>query len=221
MADQNWTPPPPPGSSSTDGQFEELEAFQMEMAEKNYALSQASFDYTKEQNEERKANIAASMSEIEKMFAERSPLYDKLSGESRALNIEQLKDYEKDAARELNFSLARAGNVGGSVEVDRNRDLAEKMGLGVAGIEQHAQGQADTLRAQDQQLRGSLMGLAASGGITGDMTGRQGTQALQGLSRTASYMPNMQQTFQGLSSDIGTAGQGGFGQNNQNQFSFG
>lgn len=219
-----YTPPPPGGGGPSQADIDrqrELEDFQMAMSEANYNLSKKQFSWTKDQAEERKANIASSMAEIEKMFGEREPMYGRLAGESRALNLEQLGVYEKDAAREMNFALARAGNVGGSVEVDRNRDLAEKMGLGVASIEQHAQGQADTLRAQDQQLRGSLMGLAASGGITGDMTGRQGTQALQGLSRTANYMPNMGQTFEGLSSNIGTAGKGGFNQQQQNQFSFG
>lgn len=179
------------------------------LQEDTLALSKAQFDWQRQQAKERKANIAESMAAIDEIFTGRAPIYDQLKQESMGLNMEQLNRLEADAARDLNFALARSGNTGGSVEIDKNRRMAEQMGIGAAGVEQFAQSQADKLKAQDEGLRGAMLGLAASGGVSGTQVGGAARSAISGLGGTALYAPQLNQTFQGLSSNIGAAGQAG------------
>jgi len=189
-------PPPPP-----DHWPEQLRHMQ-----KSYELSKAIFDYQKRQDDIRKKNVEDSLAKIKELFGARSPIYNQLRQESMELNRGRLEELEQDASRNTRFALARAGNVGGSTEVDKNAELAEKMGLGLGQAEIYAQGQADQLKAQDEALRTSLSTMAASGAVTGNQLGAQGRSALSGLRGTASYMRDMDNTFAGLTNQIGAAG---------------
>lgn len=179
---------------------------QKALADRDYALSEAIFKYNQDQDQLRKDNVQESMAEIKRLFGDRAGLYGQLGKESMALNKRRLGELQEDASRNLNFSLARAGNVGGSTEVDKNRELAEKMGLGLGQAEIFAQSQADQMRAQDEALRSSLNSLAASGAVSGGQVGSQAKSALSGLRGTAGYMGGIDNTFGGLSGQIGAAG---------------
>lgn len=169
-------------------------------------LSRRIFEYQQGQDRERKDNIRSSLEKLRTIFGKRDPVYNELRGKSLELNRARLEELNEDAARNTRFALARAGNIGGSTEVDKNRELAERMGLGTAQAEIYAQSQADQLRAQDDALRGSLGAMAATGGITGNQIGSQARSALSGLRGTPGYMQNMDNTFAGIASQIGAAG---------------
>lgn len=178
---------------------------QMALSEASLALAGEQFDYQKTKDAERLKNIQDSMGQIKNIFGGRQPTYDALRGDSFRLNERRLDELNTDAGRNLNFALARAGNTGGSVEVDKNKELAQKMGLGVGQAEIFAQGQADALKAQDDALKGSLQGLAASGAVGGASMAANARGATRGRSGTAQYVPQQDNTFQGLSNRIGTA----------------
>ena len=179
---------------------------QMGNAERDYELSKEIFGYNKAQDDLRKKNVGDSMAEIKTIFDGRAPIYGNLRDESYGLNEARLTDLQGDAERNTRFALARAGNIGGSTEVDKNREMAEKMGLGIGQAEIYAQGQSDQLRAQDESLRSSLSSMAATGGLTGSQVGAQGKAALSGLKGNASYMRNIDNTFDNTSGTIGSAG---------------
>ena len=175
------------------------------LSQESLDLAREQFGYQKQKDAERLQNIQDSMASIKDVFGGRAPTYDALKGESFKLNERRLNELQTDAGRNLNFSLARAGNTGGSVEVDKNRELAEKMGLGVGQAEIFAQGQADQLKAQDDALKSSLQGLAASGAVGGAAMAGNARGATQGRQGTAQYTPQIENTFQGLSQNIGQA----------------
>jgi len=201
-------------NSIQDGRESSAEALALAQFEASLGISEASlelareqFDYQKGRDEDKTKNIEESMSSIKGIFEGRNPIYDTLKAESYQLNQERLTDLQDDAGRDMNFALARAGNVGGSVEIDKNKEMAERMGLGMANAEMYAQSQADELRAQDEQLKGSLMGLASSGAVKGDIASNLATQSTRGRNGTANFTPNINNTFANMSSGIGGAQQ--------------
>ena len=204
----SFNQPPNPNAGPNDGfgpgpiAFPE---FDDTIAKEQLALSQEQFAYTKQQEALKQSNIASALKGVTGIFDKRQPIYDKLKNDSMALNMENLYNVKQEAAQDLNFAMARSGNVGGSVAADKNADLAEKMGLAVGGVEQFAQGQSDALRAQDSQLRASLQSLATTGAVGGQTASNMAGNALSGLNGVAQYAPGLENSFQGLSSGIGAA----------------
>ena len=201
--------PQPPGGAldPNQGQIPLLQfpEFDDTIAKESLALSQEQFEYTKQQEAIKQQNIADALAGVSDLFGKREPTYKALENESKALNMENLYDLENDATQELSFALARSGNTGGSVEGDKNFDLAQKMGLAVGQVEQFAKGQGNQLRAQDSALRASLNSLAATGGVTGSAASSLAGQSLNGLQGVATYAPNLNNSFSGLTSGIGGA----------------
>ena len=101
-----------------------------EWAGKSFGLSQEIFKYTQDQDKLRKENITDSMAEIKRLFDGRAGTYGQLKDESFNLNRSRLNDLQDEANRNLNFSLARAGNVGGSTEIDKNKEWPRRWVLG-------------------------------------------------------------------------------------------
>ena len=218
MPEQNFgtrpAPQPAGGVGGNGGQIpliqfpefdDTIQKQQLALAEEQFGLSQEQFAYTQEQEAIKQQNIADAFASVGGVFDKRAPKYTQLRNESKALNMENLYNLTNDARQNTEFALARAGNTGGSVAADVNFDLAEKFGLAVGGIEQHAQGQADQLKSQDSALRASLNSLAASGGVSGSVASNLAGQSLNGLSNVATYAPNLNSTFQGVSAGIGAA----------------
>ncbi len=65
--------------------------------------------------------------------------------------------------RQLKFSLARGGLVGGSEQVDKQAQLGKDYTRGVLAVDQKARGAGAGLEAQDQDARARLIALATSG----------------------------------------------------------
>lgn len=74
---------------------------------------------------------------------------------------------KKDAARNLKFSLARAGQTGGSVAADASTRLGEEFARGALDNERQVQGNVAQLQDQDETSRRNLLSLVDNGmGVT-------------------------------------------------------
>lgn len=76
---------------------------------------------------------------------------------------QDLNRQKANADRNLVFSLAKSGLVGGSTQVDQQKLLGEDYGRGLLQTDQKAQGAGASLEASDQDARARLISLATSG----------------------------------------------------------
>jgi hypothetical protein len=67
------------------------------------------------------------------------------------------------AARELRFALARSGQTMGSVDVDKNRTLAENFLRGAVEVQRRANAAGSALRQADQASKINLFSMAQQG----------------------------------------------------------
>ncbi len=82
---------------------------------------------------------------------------------SRTSSQQDLGRTRDDVARNLKFSLARSGNVGGSVQIDQNRNLTDDFLRASLDSERRVQGAGSRLRSSDQQSKLSLFNQALGG----------------------------------------------------------
>jgi len=114
---------------------------------------------------ERQARIAATQRRIESTFAtpqREADIADFLNA-TRGYYRSDADRQQGDAARNLQFALARTGMVGGQYDADTNRRLAETYQRGILEADRRAQSAAANLRASDQQSKQNLLALAQSG----------------------------------------------------------
>lgn len=65
--------------------------------------------------------------------------------------------------RQLKFSLARNGQIGGSTQIDQSAKLGQDYARGVLQVTQQAQGAGANLRQQDEQSKMNLIALSNQG----------------------------------------------------------
>jgi hypothetical protein len=75
----------------------------------------------------------------------------------------ELQEQQRKNNNQLQFSLARSGQTGSSLDRDQNRQLGEAYQRGVLESERGAQNAAADLRAADEASRNQLLGLVQSG----------------------------------------------------------
>lgn len=155
---------------------------------------------------ERQARIQSSLGTISSMFAGRTPMYDAYADDTFDLSKVALDDEQKYQGNQLGFGLARAGLSGGSTDIDKHADLANKYSFGLQQARGHADAAGDSLRGQDSSLKSSLMGLAASGAVDSGQISTIGADALSAVNTTPSAMANPGQFYLGLFDQIGSAG---------------
>lgn len=156
----------------------------------------------------REARIQQSISALNNIFGNRAPVYDRFADETFALNRDRLQDSREQAARQLKFALARAGLSGGSVDVDKSQDADDRYNRGLVDARSYADEQAAQMRAQDQQAKQQLLGVASSGGISSGQMSSMAQNALQGQQRALENPPvasGLGQVFSGLADTIGQA----------------
>lgn len=81
----------------------------------------------------------------------------------RDFKLTDLNDQKAVADRQLQFALARKGQVGGSTQVDRQKQLGKDYQRGVLDVDRQASGVGAQVSAQDQEARARLISLANSG----------------------------------------------------------
>jgi hypothetical protein len=73
-------------------------------------------------------------------------------------------DQQKAVAdRQLRFSLARGGQIGSSLQLDKQTQFGKDYAKGLLALDQKARGAGANLEAADQDARGRLISLATSG----------------------------------------------------------
>lgn len=113
----------------------------------------------------RQARTTASVGRINQAFDDprRAQQIGDFLGATRSFYMNDLNRQKADTDRGLKFAMARSGNTGGSVAIDNARRVGEEYSRGVIEADRRAQGAAADLRAQDEQSRLNLIGLAQSG----------------------------------------------------------
>lgn len=122
-----------------------------------------------QQERDRQARIDAATAGINSIFADsgRDATYAAHKDAVFDINKRDIDEQYTDAERENRFGLARAGLMGGSVDVDSNEDLTERMNKGLMQATGLADTAASDLKMQDERARQSLTSLAQSGIDTG------------------------------------------------------
>lgn len=122
-------------------------------------------DEANRQEKERMARIAATQASVNQVFdsPERAAEIMKVVQAFREQQTDQLNEQQDDARRELKFSLARGGNVGGSLQADLSRRMSTDYQRALLGVESRAQGYGSKISAADQDARARLISLATSG----------------------------------------------------------
>lgn len=114
---------------------------------------------------QRQAAIQATQRRVEGIFSapEREADIQKFLGATRDYYRSDADRQQAEAARNVRFALARTGQVGGSYDVDTNRNLQETYLRGLLEADRRAQSAAQGLRAADQDAKQRLFGLAQAG----------------------------------------------------------
>lgn len=122
-------------------------------------------DEANRMEQQRQASIARTQSAVNQVFnspGREGEIVD-FMGAMRQLGMSDLDRQKTETDRGLRFALARGGLIGGSTQVDQQREFGEAYGRGVLDVDRRAQGAAAELRAADQEARGRLISLATSG----------------------------------------------------------
>jgi len=122
-----------------------------------------------QQERERQARIKAATDAINATFnnSGRESLYADQRGAVFDLNRLDVDRQATEAERFNRFGLARAGLMGGSVQVDSLADINRRTNEGLMRAGGVADQAAADLRTADEQARANLIGLAQSGIDTG------------------------------------------------------
>jgi hypothetical protein len=133
-------------------------------------------------------------------LAKRKALYQKFAKDAKDLQINDLTKQKDVASRETGFDLARRGLVGGSRQIDVNRDIDDQFNKGVLQAETNAQGVANQAEASDEKTRISLINGIRSGMDQADAS----SGALNAMSQSAKDAQNQarQQDVSGFFDEI-------------------
>jgi hypothetical protein len=142
---------------------------------------------------ERQAKITQSVGAINGVFSApaRQKQYADFLKASRDLYGNDLNRQQTEASRNLKFSLARSGNIGGSLQADQGRHLGEDYNRGVIEAERRAQGDEAALRGQDQQSRLNLLAMAQSG-LDANTGANQAAEAMRNSLQSGAAARNVQ-----------------------------
>ncbi|NII54403.1 hypothetical protein [Luteibacter sp. SG786] len=115
--------------------------------------------------EQRQRNIQASTGKVNAVFNDpsRTAQYDQLAKDTTAFYRTDLDRQKAETDRNLRFSLARSGLVGGSVQADQNRKVGEDYLKGVIEATRRGAAAGADLRAQDETSRANLIAMAQNG----------------------------------------------------------
>ncbi|TMN18469.1 hypothetical protein [Pseudoxanthomonas sp. X-1] len=114
---------------------------------------------------ERQARIAATQAAVNNVFNSSGRAADiaDVVNATRDYYTDQLNTQKASSDRDLLFSLARGGLIGGSANIDLQRDQNKAYNSGLLDVERRAQGAGSDLQAADQTARANLISLATSG----------------------------------------------------------
>lgn len=122
-------------------------------------------DEANRQEQARQAAIRATQAQVNRVFDAPGREADivRFIQDLRAYYGRDLDQKKADTDRSLKFALARAGQIGGSTQIDQQREFAKQYTRGLLDVAQRAEGAGANLRAADQDARARLISLATSG----------------------------------------------------------
>ena len=135
-------------------------------------------DAAQKREDDRQAEITRSTSAIDRAFGGRGAQQQEFVEALREFLTGDVRRQQKVATRRSKFSLARSGLSGGSQAVDQGRTLAEQFTEGLIKAERGSQCGLADLKAQDEQSRLQLLGLAQTGLKAGTAASRA-SEAIQ------------------------------------------
>jgi hypothetical protein len=114
---------------------------------------------------ERQAAIHATQGRINSVFdsPQRAGDIADFVGAMRTFYNNKLAKDAAETQRNNTFALARSGLIGGSAQVDKQKEFADKHSEGVLEVERRAQGAGAQLESADQDARARLLSLATTG----------------------------------------------------------
>lgn len=115
---------------------------------------------------EREAQVLAGTNQVNAIYdsPERAQQIEEFTAAVRQQYMGELQRQQGINSRQLDFSLARSGQTGGSLDRDQNQELGESFQRGVLRAEQGAQNSAANLRGEDEASRNQMLALVQSGG---------------------------------------------------------
>lgn len=115
--------------------------------------------------QQRQANIASSTAKVNDIFNDpaRTGQYDQLASDTTKFYRDDLDKQQADATRNTKFSLARSGQIGGSLQADQNAKLGEDYLHGVVKASRLGQQAGANLQASDETSRANLIAMAQNG----------------------------------------------------------
>jgi len=130
------------------------------------------------QERERQAAIRAGTDRVRGVFAApgRQAEIGDFVGATRNLMTGEINRQKRENVRSNRFALARSGQLGGSLQADRTRQLGEAYGRGLLDVERRAQGAGADLRAADDEAQARLIALV-QGGLDATTAAQQAAQA--------------------------------------------
>lgn len=150
----------------------------------NKAQKQAAADDAKKQ-----ADIDASIAGINKIYdsPDRQKQYDQLGADTTKYYTDDVNKQEAINARKLKFALARSGLSGGSEQAYQGQQLGQAYSKALIAASRQGQSAEANLKAQDEQQRQNLIGMAEAG-LDAGTAENQATRGLQNnlLSASAS-----------------------------------
>lgn len=113
----------------------------------------------------RQAQINGIAAQVQNVFGspERQREISQYEADTAAFLRNTLDQQHGNAARELKFALARTGQTGGQVSVDKGADLTRSYNDGTLKITRAASQAAARLRAADQDTQSRVIGMAQAG----------------------------------------------------------
>ena len=156
-----------------------------------------------EAEKKRKEEIAAAQRRIEGIFSSPSrekEILDFIGAQRGYLQSDLDRQHTKNRLQ-TKFATARSGLSGGSVDVDRNRTLAETYLRGIAEAERRAQNAGADLRSADQQSKQTLFNQILSGADVG--TAATNAAQLMRINSQQAAQDSYVNAFQGLFGDFG------------------
>lgn len=115
--------------------------------------------------QQRSADIARTQRQIETIYSNprrENDILDLIAA-TRQYQTRDLDKANASAGRNLKFAMARTGKTGGSVDVDKHRQLGQDYLREAANVERRAQAAGTALRNADQQSKLGLFSMAQQG----------------------------------------------------------
>jgi hypothetical protein len=132
------------------------------------------------QERQRQEAIRSGTERVRSTFAspERQAQIGEFVNATRSLLTGELNKQQGQAVRGNKFALARSGQLGGSLQVDRSRQLGETYGRGLLEAERRAQSAGADLRGADEDAQARLIGLV-QGGLDATTAAQQAAQSMR------------------------------------------